>query len=77
MKISEFKESIYKTSSGIAKLGSKGVVKQKAADNVIEQGAHVLAPARSRGQKLWLFGSGFIDKRRLRLPGQLMLFSWS
>jgi len=60
-----------------ASLGSEGVRKEEASDNVREQGGHVLAPASSRIQQLQPCVSGFIFKRRRRLLGQLMLVSWS
>ena len=46
--------------------GSKGVGKQTAGYNVIEQGGHVLAPVSSRTQRLWPCDSGFRIKSRRR-----------
>ena len=43
---------------GQPSLGSEGVGKQKASDNVIVQGGHVLVPASSRTQQLQPCGSG-------------------
>jgi hypothetical protein len=46
-------------------LGSEGVGEQKAGDNVIEQGGHVLAPASSRTPQFQPCGSGFrVNNRR-------------
>ena len=49
---------------GQPSLGSEGVGKQKAGDNVIEQGGHVPAPASSRTWQLQPCGSGFRVKNR-------------
>ena len=50
---------------GQPSLGSEGVGKQKAGDNVLEQGGHVLSPGSSRTQQLHPCGSGFrVQNRR-------------
>jgi hypothetical protein len=50
---------------GKPSLGSEGVRKQKANDNVIEQGGHVPAPARRRTHHLWPCASCLrVNKRR-------------
>jgi hypothetical protein len=74
--ISEFKSQSTEQIRGQPGFGSERVGKQKAGDNVIEQGYHIQVPATSRTRQLQLCGSGFIIKRR-RLLGQLMLASWS
>jgi hypothetical protein len=56
--------SIYRASSRQSRIGSEGVGKQKAGDDVIEQGDHVPVPASSRTLQLWPCGSGFRVKNR-------------
>jgi hypothetical protein len=46
-------------------LGSEGVGKQKAGDNIIEQGGHVPAPASSRTQQLQPCGSDIRVKNKM------------
>jgi hypothetical protein len=54
---------IYIASSRTAKL-SEGVTKQKAGDNVIEQGCHVPALASSRTWQFQPCGFGFRARKR-------------
>jgi hypothetical protein len=49
---------------GQPSLGTEAVEKQKAGNNVIEQGSHVPGPASSRTWQLWPCGSGFRVKNR-------------
>jgi hypothetical protein len=56
MQISELKGQSTEQDPEQPSLGSEEVGKQKASDNVVEQGGHVPAPASGRTQQLvmWL-----------------------